>query len=68
MADTDDTTVSRDEAAELLGCSTRTLDRHIPPGTPGRTVITAIGTPGGRQTRIERKLLARFMPAPGGDS
>jgi hypothetical protein len=60
-------TVSREEAAALLNCSVRTLDRHIPPGTPGRTTVPGVGLPGGRQTRIRRSLVEALMPAPGGD-
>ncbi len=56
-------TVTREEAAALLGVSVRTIDRYIPPGTPGRTDYRNV--PG--KVRIERSLLAKFLPAPGGD-
>lgn len=65
MTETDDTTVGRGEAAEILGWSLRTLDRRIPPGTPGR--YPRYGSQRGGEIRIERKLLEQFMPAPGGD-
>ena len=64
MDEQTDTTVSMEEAAQILGCSIRTLRRHLPPGTPGR--YRRIGTPGG-QIRIERDLLKTLMPAPGGE-
>lgn len=58
-----ESTVTRAEAAAILGVSVRTVDRHIPPGTPGRTDYTE--TPG--KVRIARSLLATLLPAPGGD-
>lgn len=67
MDTTDTTTVSREEAAALLRCSVRTLDRIIPPGTPGRTTRRVIGVAGGRETRIRRSLVEQHLPAPGGD-
>lgn len=70
MEPTADTTVSRHEAADMLGISLRTLDRIIPEGTPGRTRAH----PHYREARpndpvrIERKLIEDRMPAPGGDT
>ncbi len=61
--DNSSTTVTREEAAALLGCSVRTIDRRIPAGTPGRTDYK--GTVG--KVQIERALVQRLMPAPGGD-
>jgi len=64
MDSTDErSTVTREEAAALLGVSVRTIDRHIPAGTPGRTSYRR--TPG--KVRIDRALVERLMPAPGGD-
>lgn len=56
-------TVTREEAAALLRVSVRTVDRHIPAGTPGRTDYRE--TPGKVQIAIH--LVEALMPAPGGD-
>lgn len=56
-------TVTREEAAALLGVSVRTIDRWIPAGTPGRPGYSAAPGP----VRIERSLIEALMPAPGGD-
>lgn len=58
------TTVSRERAAEMLGVSVRTVDRHIPAGTPGRY---AYKDHPGQSTQIEIELVKALMPAPGGD-
>lgn len=61
-------TLTREEAAALVGCSTRTIDRRIPPGTPGRTGPGRQGeVVGTAEVRISRKLVEALMPAPGGD-
>lgn len=60
---TDEPTLTREEAAALLNVSTRTIDRYIPAGTPGRTDYRT--TPG--KVRIARRLVEALMPAPGGD-
>jgi hypothetical protein len=66
MTDTDtDPTVGRAEAARILGWSLRTLDRRIPPGTPGRA--PRYGTQRGGEIRISRELVEQYLPAPGGD-
>lgn len=56
-------TVTRKEAAALLGISERTLDRYIPVGTPGRSDYR--DTPG--PVKIELRLIRALMPTPGGD-
>lgn len=56
--------VTREEAARLLGISLRTLDRWIPAGSEGRTDYRE--TPG--KVRIKRSRVQALMPAPGGDS
>lgn len=58
------TTVSRERAAEMLGVSVRTVDRHIPAGTPGRYAYKDFP---GRGTEIELALVEALLPTPGGD-
>ena len=60
------TTYTRTEAARKLGCSLRTLDRRIPPGTPGRTGGTTPGTRLRPGVRIDKKLIEALLPTPGG--
>ena len=63
MTTTPRTTVTREEAAKLLGVSVRTVDRYIPAGTPGRTDYRE--TPG--KVQIAIGLVEALLPAPGGD-
>lgn len=56
---------TREEAATLLRCSTRTLDRWIPVGTPGRT--GGGDGPNPYPVQIARHLVEALLPAPGGD-
>ncbi len=61
--ETNEPTVTREEAARLLGVSVRTIDRWIPAGTPGRSGYS--DNPG--PVRIARHLIEALLPAPGGD-
>jgi transposase len=72
MDELTDTTVSRQEAARILGVSLRTLDRWIPEGTAGRFKRPHPGRAGrppapNDEVRIERSLLTALTTAPGGN-
>ncbi len=57
---------TRQEAADALGCSLRTVDRWFPRGIDGRTERTPTpDKPDG--VLIERRLIERRLAAPGGD-
>lgn len=72
MDEPTDTTVSRQEAAALLGVSLRTVDRWIPEGTEGRYKRPDPRRPGrpapNDEVRIERRLITALTTAPGGDT
>lgn len=62
----DDTTLSKEEAAALLGCSISTLRRKFPVGDPGRAEVGGIERPD--EVRYYRSAIQALLPAPGGDT
>jgi hypothetical protein len=62
-----DDTLSKSEAATLLGCDVRTLERRTAGMTPqqGRIPIGGLVRPA--EIRYTRALIASLQPAPGGD-
>lgn len=60
-------TKSKAEAAELLGCSTKTLERWTEDMTPAQGRIPIGGLKRPKEIRYTPKLIASLMPAPGGE-
>lgn len=62
-----DRTLSKAEAAERLGCSTRTLERRTEGMTETDGRITVGGLQRPAEIRYTHELVAKLAPAPGGD-
>lgn len=57
-----DDTVSKADAAQMMGVSTRTVDRWFPPGHMARTMTKAVpGKPA--EVRLNRTMIERLVQA-----
>lgn len=67
MDEPKDDTLSKAEAAALLGCSTKTLERQTENHTVAQGRIPVGGLKRPAEIRYTRALIASLSPAPGGE-